>query len=95
MLDRNGEALALNRPAYQLELTREQTPDVDDTLRTTGRARQLLQPDDVERALRAIAARRAFDAVPIRLQLSEEELARFAVNGRISRASMIRPRLTR
>ena len=27
--DRNGTALALNRPAYQLELIREQTPDVD------------------------------------------------------------------
>ena len=32
LLDREGEPLALNRPAYQLELTREQTPDVDDTL---------------------------------------------------------------
>ena len=26
ILDRNGEPLALNRPAYQLELVREQTP---------------------------------------------------------------------
>jgi len=31
--DRNGVALALNRPAYQLEVVREQTPDIDDTLR--------------------------------------------------------------
>ena len=30
--DRNGEAIALNRPAYQLELIREQTPDLDATL---------------------------------------------------------------
>ena len=28
ILDRNGEPLALNRPAYQLELVREQTPEV-------------------------------------------------------------------
>jgi penicillin-binding protein 2 len=32
IFDRNGDALALNRPAYQLELIREQTPDVEDTL---------------------------------------------------------------
>src|SRR5512134_4205953 len=32
ILDRNGEPLALNRPAYQLELVREQTPDLEDTL---------------------------------------------------------------
>jgi penicillin-binding protein 2 len=32
ILDRHGEPLALNRPAYQLELVREQTPDVEDTL---------------------------------------------------------------
>src|SRR5512140_136534 len=32
IFDRHGTALALNRPAYQLELIREQTPDVDAAL---------------------------------------------------------------
>src|SRR5215472_12594224 len=32
ILDRNGKVLADNEPAYQLELTREQTPDLNDTL---------------------------------------------------------------
>ncbi len=94
MLDRNGEPLALNRPAYQLELTREQTPDVDDTLARLV-ALQLLQADDVTRTKRAIMGRRAFDAVPIRLQLSEEELARFAVHRPDFPGVEIRPRLTR
>jgi penicillin-binding protein 2 len=40
-------------------------------------------------------ARRAFDAVPIRLQLSEEELARFAVHRPDFPGVEIRPRLTR
>ena len=45
ILDRNGEPLALNRPAYQLELIREQTPDVEDTLaRLVGL--ELLVKDD-------------------------------------------------
>jgi len=94
LLDREGEPLALNRPAYQLELTREQTPDVDDTLArlvTLG----LLPPEDVVRTKRSIMARRAFDAVPIRLQLSEEELARFAVHRPDFPGVEIRPRLTR
>ena len=44
--DRNGEAIALNRPAYQLELIREQTPDLDATL---GRLAELglLAPAEV------------------------------------------------
>ncbi len=94
LLDREGEPLALNRPAYQLELTREQTPDLDDTLArlvTLG----LLLPEDVARTRRSIMARRAFDAVPIRLQLSEEELARFAVHRPDFPGVEIRPRLTR
>src|SRR5512145_3523844 len=68
ILDRKGEPLALNRPAYQLELIREQTPDVEDTLARLV-ALGLIQPEDLERTRRAIKARRAFDAVPVRLQL--------------------------
>jgi len=85
ILDRHGEPLALNRPAYQLELIREQTPDVEDTLLRLVQI-GLLADADLERTRRAIRARRGFDAVPIRLQLSEEELARFAVNRPISPA---------
>ena len=40
----------------------------------------VIAADDLDRARRLIKARRSFDAVPIRLQLSEEELARFAVH---------------
>jgi penicillin-binding protein 2 len=94
ILDRQGEPLALNRPAYQLELTREQTPDMDDTLARLVELR-LLAPEDVARTRKTIMARRAFDAVPVRLQLSEEELARFAVHRPDFPGVEIRPRLTR
>src|ERR1700754_2467407 len=33
ILDRNGQPLATNAPSYQLELTREQVPDLDETLK--------------------------------------------------------------
>ena len=94
ILDRNGEPLALNRPAYQLELIREQTPDVEDTLARLV-ALDLLAGDDLDRVRRLIKARRSFDAVPIRLQLSEQELARFAVNRPDFPGVEVRPRLTR
>jgi len=94
ILDRNGEPLALNRPAYQLELIREQTPDVDDTLARLVKL-GLLAADDLDRVRRLIKARRSFDAVPIRLQLSEEELARFAVHRPDFPGVEVRPRLTR
>jgi penicillin-binding protein 2 len=87
--------LALNRPAYQLE----SHPRTDRLISTTTLARlvelQLLPAEDVERTRRTLLARRAFDSVPIRLQLSEEELARFAVHRPDFPGVEIRPRLTR
>jgi penicillin-binding protein 2 len=94
IFDRNGVPLALNRPAYQLEVTRELTPDLPDTLhRLAGLG--LMPAEDYERTLRTIKARRSFEAVPVRLQLSEEELARFAVNRPDFPGVEVRPRLTR
>ena len=94
ILDRNGVPLALNRPSYQLEVTREQTPDLEDTLDRLV-AIGLLPPDDRERALRTIRARRSFESVPVRLQLDEEDLARFAVHRHDFPGVDVRPRLTR
>jgi penicillin-binding protein 2 len=94
ILDRNGVPLALNRPAYQLELIREQTPNLDDTLARLVKL-GLLADEDLDRTRRAIKARRSFDAVPIKLQLTEEELARFAVNRPDFPGVEVRPRLTR
>src|SRR5512134_4027360 len=56
ILDRTGEPLALNRPAYQLELIREQMPDVGETLARLV-ALGLLPADDVARTRRPIMAR--------------------------------------
>jgi len=92
--DRNGVAMALNRPAYQLEITREQTPDLDDTLQRLA-ALELIDRDELDRVKRNVQSRRSFAAVPVRLQLSEEELARFAVRRPDFPGVEVRPRLTR
>ncbi len=94
ILDRNGTPLALNRPAYQLEVTREQTPDLPDTLRRLVQL-GLLPDEDYERTLHTVKARRSFEAVPVRLQLTEEELATFAVHRPDFPGVEVRPRLTR
>ncbi|HSN72626.1 MAG TPA: penicillin-binding protein 2, partial [Steroidobacteraceae bacterium] len=94
IFDRHGVALALNRPAYQLELVREQVPDVEETLARLVDL-DLLAEDEVDRVRRTIRARRSFEAVPVRLQLSEEELSTFAVRRQDFPGVEIRPRLTR
>jgi penicillin-binding protein 2 len=79
ILDRNGIVLVDNEPAYQLELIREQTPDLDDTLRRLA-ALGLIPADEIDDARRMVLSRRSFDSVPIRLRLTDEEIGRFAVH---------------
>lgn len=78
ILDRNGEVIAGNQPAYQLELVPEEVPDLEKTLNGLV-ALGLVEKDDVGDLRRSIKSRRAFDSVPVRLRMSEEDIARFAV----------------
>jgi penicillin-binding protein 2 len=92
--DRNGVVLAENQPSYQLELTPEQVPDIDETLlrlQTIG----LLSADQIDELKSVIQSRRRFDAIPIRQRLSDEEIARFAVDRPRFPGVEIRARLTR
>jgi len=79
ILDRNGKVLAENRPAFQLELVRERVPDLEATL---GRLIEInvLPADDLDETRRLVRSRRGFESVPIRLRLTDEEIARFAVH---------------
>jgi penicillin-binding protein 2 len=79
ILDRSGGVLANNEPAYQLELIREQVPNLNDTLRRLSGLR-LIDPDELEDTRRVIFSRRSFDSVPVRLRLTEDEIGRFAVH---------------
>jgi penicillin-binding protein 2 len=78
ILDRNGELIAGNQPAYQLELVPEEVPDLQKTLDTLVQL-DLLRADDIDEIERTIDSSRGFDSVPIRLRMSDEEVARFAV----------------
>jgi penicillin-binding protein 2 len=76
--DRNGVVIAENTPAFQLELIPEQVANVGDTLRRLA-AIGLIESDQVSALERLIRAGRKFEAVPLRLSLSDADIATFAV----------------
>ena len=77
--DRNGIVLAENQPSYQLELTPEQVPDTAETLQRLINI-GLIDPDKLDELTGLIKSHRRFDSIPIRQRLSDEEIARFAVD---------------
>jgi penicillin-binding protein 2 len=79
ILDRGGDVMANNEPTYQLELIREQVPDLNGTLRRLV-GLGLIDPEELEDTRRVIFSRRSFDSVPVRLHLNDEEIGRFAVH---------------
>src|SRR5579863_3076714 len=78
ILDRNGELIAGNQPAYQLEMVPEEVPNLDSELKGLVML-DLVRPEDVDELKRTIRSRRVFDSVPVRLRMSDEDVARFAV----------------
>src|SRR5215831_9651494 len=94
IFDRNGVPLGLNAPSFQLELTREQVSDIDATLQGLVQLK-LLDVADIPNLKKEIRNRRPFEAVPVKLQLSEDELARFAVRRQKFPGVEIQPRITR
>jgi len=92
--DRNGEILAENKPAYQLELVPEEVPNLDATLRGLVKI-NLIESDDLDDVRRTVRSRRPFDSVPIRLFLNDDDMARFAVNRHDFPGVDIRTRLAR
>ncbi len=79
ILDRHGVILADNAPAYQLELIREQVPDLNGTLRRLA-ALGLIDPEEIDSTRRLIFARHSFDTVPVQLRLTDEQIGTFAVH---------------
>lgn len=77
--DRNGVLLAENMPSFTLELVPEQVPDIAATLEALAGIVDI-RPYDLERFHRQLRRQRRFEAVPIRFQLDDAEVAAFAVN---------------
>jgi penicillin-binding protein 2 len=76
--DANGVVLADNHPSFALEITIEKVGDLDATIEELGRLIRI-ESQDRARFERQKRARMRFQGVPIRLNLTEVEVARFAV----------------
>jgi penicillin-binding protein 2 len=94
ILDRHGELIAGSQPAYQLELVPDQVHDIDATLDGLVHL-NLIRAEDVDEIERTIDSSRTFDSVPIRLRMSDEDVARFAVHRFEYRGVDIKTRQTR
>lgn len=79
IFDRNGVLLAENIPSYSLVLIKERVPDLDETLSELA-ALIAVDDDDIRKFKKRLRHRRPYQAVPLKFRLTEEEIARLAVN---------------
>jgi len=77
--DRNGVVLAENRPSYRLEIVPEQIDDMDRVIKELS---ALVELDErtLKRFYKALKRGRRFQGIALRTKLSDEEVARLAVN---------------
>jgi penicillin-binding protein 2 len=94
ILDRNGRLLADNVPAFRLEVIPEKAGKLDSLLQDLGQV-VALSEDDIHRFQALRQVKRAFQNLPLRLRLSEEEVARFAINRYRFPGVQVAPYLTR
>ncbi len=78
--DRNGVVLAENRPSFSLTLTRERAGDWHAVLETIIEVLELDGQELDTYVKRVEQGRRPFEPVPVLFELSEEQIARIAVN---------------
>ncbi len=77
--DRNGVIFAQNQPSFVLEVTPEQVGDVDLLLGELGRVVSLNETD-IERFKERARKTPRYRGVPLRANLSMEEVARYEIN---------------
>jgi penicillin-binding protein 2 len=79
IFDRNGNLLADNAPTFALSIIKERSGDFEQTL-TILRDVLKLSDDEMSKFRQRMKRRRPYEAVPLRLRMNEEDIARFAVN---------------
>ncbi len=77
--DRNGVVLAQSYSAYTLELTPSRIEDLEATIDELAEIVDV-QPRDRKRFRKLLDESKNFESLPLRTRLSDEEVARFAVN---------------
>ncbi|USQ12925.1 penicillin-binding protein 2 [Legionella lytica] len=80
ILDRNGVLLAENIPVYVLEIIPEHVKDIQRTVKQLRELLPSITEDDEISFNRARKQNRSFMPIPIKLKLTQEEVALFAIN---------------
>ncbi len=78
--DRNGVLLAQNLPSFSLDIVPEQTKDMDNTIKELAKLVTISEDDITAFKARLKKTSRRHKPVSLRSRLSDEEVARFAVN---------------
>lgn len=92
--DRNGAVLAQNKPAFVLEVTPELNPDLDALLARLDDIVELTEAD-IARFKERVRKTPRYRGVPLRSNLSMEEVARYEVNRHDFRGVEVSAGLTR
>ena len=79
ILDRNGEILADNTPNYQLVITPSQVEDMSKLLDQISQLVEI-EEHELKRFHKTIKRKQSFQQTPLVFNLTDEEVARFAVN---------------
>lgn len=78
--DRNGVVLAENRPSFSLTITRDRVEDLPATFELLKSLLELSDEDAAQAERRLSQARRPFESVPVMFELTQEQIARIAIN---------------
>jgi penicillin-binding protein 2 len=79
VMDRNGVLLAENIPIFNLVVTPDRVPNLE---KLVDQLKEIIEitPDDLKHFKKELYQHRAFQPVPLKVKLTELELARFYVN---------------
>ena len=75
----DGVLLANNRPSFSLNLVPERVEDMDATLESLA-AHVVLEESDISRFKKQLRKKRHFVSVPLKFNLTDDEVARLSVN---------------
>ena len=92
--DRNGRILAENKTAFQLELIPEQVKDIDDSLMRLSNL-GLIDNESINSIKTEIKKSQQFKPVTVRTSLTDNDIAKFAVNMPNFSGINLQPRLIR
>ncbi|MDQ8039091.1 MAG: penicillin-binding protein 2 [Rickettsiella sp.] len=76
--DRNGILLAENKPIYNLVVTPDLVPHMAETITALSKIIKI-DPEDIKQFERQRHLHHRFEPVPLRVKLSEEEVAKFSI----------------